>query len=116
MKALRDKLLNVKKIRMFSTQSINPYDGMYIVAEAIKYAKDHYGGDYFTGEKLRQAILEKKTFSSISVPGTIDPEFHTLSKKLAVKKFELKGDKLTEVIAKTYTDKEMAALPEGRLK
>jgi branched-chain amino acid transport system substrate-binding protein len=113
---LKNKLVDVRKLPMFHTQSINPYDGVYLVAEAIKYAKDHYGGDYYTGEKLHKAILEKRVFTSLSTPGTLDPSTHLLSRQLAVKTFKEEGDKVTEATLKAYTDKEIDALPAGKTK
>ena len=82
MRVLKEKLLDVRKLPMYHIISINAYDGAYLVAEAIKYAKDHYRGDYFTGEKLRQAILDKKEFSSLSVPGLLDLNTPTVSRPI----------------------------------
>jgi len=41
---------------------INSYDIIYIAAEIIKASKAK-GGDYLTGERLRQALVDKKTFT-----------------------------------------------------
>ena len=116
LRMLKDKLTNTWKLPMFHTQSINAYDAVYMAADAIKYAKDNYGGSYFTGEKLRQAILEKREYSSLSAPGVLDPDTHVVSRQLAVKTFKEEGGKLVEITVKEYTSKEFSALPEGSLK
>lgn len=116
LKALKSKLQGKWKLPMFHTQSINAYDAVYLAADAIKYAKDHYGDDYFTGEKLRKAILEKHKFSNLSSPGTMDTDTHVLSRQLAVKTFKEEGGKLEEVTLKVYSSEEFDALPEGKLK
>jgi branched-chain amino acid transport system substrate-binding protein len=114
---LKRELEEVRKLTSWgAVQSINPYDSVYLIAETIKYAKDHYGGDYYTGEKLLKAVLEKKTFTSLSVPGTMDPEYRLLSRQLAVKTFQGKGGDVVEVTVKSYTDKEIDALPAGKIR
>ena len=115
-KTLKDKILNIRKLPMFSTQSINAYDAVYLAAEAIKYGKDKYGGDFFTGEKLRQAIIDKKQFNTLSTPGTLDPETQTVSRELAMKVFKQQGGKAVEETVKVYSSGEINALPEGKVK
>lgn len=110
---LKNYVLNVKKLPMFPVQSIDAYDTVYLVAEAIKYAKEHYGGDYFTGEKLRQAIREKREFTSLSIPGILDLDTHMLSRIMGVKTFKEQNGKVAEVTVKVYTAEEFRALPEG---
>ncbi len=115
-KALKDKLLNARKLPMFSSQSVNAYDAVYLVAEAIKYAKDRYKTNYFTGEKLHQAIIDKKQFTTLSSPGTLDPNTLTISRELAVKMFKLQDGKIVEQTVKVYGSDELNRLPEGKVK
>jgi branched-chain amino acid transport system substrate-binding protein len=115
-KTLTDKLLKIRKLPYVSTQAINSYDAVYMVAEAIKYAKDHYGGDYFTGPTLRKALLAKKNYTTLSTPGIMDPATQALSRQLAVKTWKEQGGKLEEPITlKVYSFEEVAAMPEGEL-
>ncbi len=118
-KRLRDmeeEALKVRKLPVFGAQTVNNYDAVYLTAEAIKYAKDHYKGDYFTGEKLLQAMLEKRKFDTLSIPGTLDMNTKVLSRQLAVKTFvDEKGNPVKKV-AKVYGSEEMAALPKGEIK
>jgi branched-chain amino acid transport system substrate-binding protein len=113
---LREECTKVKKLPFIDQQTINSYDGVYLAADAIKYAKDHFGGNYFTGEKLRQAILDKKKFDNLTAPGTIDPKTQILSRQLAVKTWKEQGGKPVIVTLKVYSSEEMAALPSGELK
>lgn len=116
-KGLRAEAMNVRKLPFIDLQNVNSYDAVYVVADAIKYAKDHYKGNYFTGEKLRQAILDQKKFDNLSTPGIIDPQTQSLSRQMAVKTWKDEGnEKAVEKTVKVYTSEEMAALPEGALK
>lgn len=115
-KALSDKLLQVKKLPFVGTQSINSYDSVYMVAEAIKYAKDHYGPNYFTGPNLRKALIEKKDYATLSTPGVMDPATQYLSRQLAVKSWDAEGGKLKPPkTIKVYTPAEFDATPAGEL-
>jgi ABC-type branched-subunit amino acid transport system substrate-binding protein len=111
--SLRNEVLNVRKLQYFSPQSLNNYDAVYFAAEAIKYAKDHYKQDYFTGEKLRQAMLEKRQFDTLSTAGALDPKTQVLSRQLAVKTWIEEGGKPVLVMKKIYGMEEEAALPKG---
>ena len=115
-KGLRAEAMNVRKLPGIDQQCVNAYDAIYVVADAIKYAKDHYKGDYFTGEKLRQAILDKGKFDSPSTPLIIEPETLIFSRLLAVKTWKEQGGKPVVTTLKEYSSAEMAALPEGDLK
>jgi ABC-type branched-subunit amino acid transport system substrate-binding protein len=116
-KGLRAEAMNVRKLPFIDLQNVNSYDAVYVVADAIKYAKDHYKGNYFTGEKLRQAILDQKKFDNLSTPGVIDPQNQSLSRQMAVKTWKDEGnEKAVETTVKVYTSEEMATLPEGALK
>jgi branched-chain amino acid transport system substrate-binding protein len=115
-KGLRAEAMKVRKLPFIDQQCVNAYDAIYIVADAIKYAKDKYGGDYFTGEKLRQAILDKGNFNSPSTPLKIDPKTQIFSRLLAVKTWKEQGGKPVATTLKEYSSEEMAALPEGDLK
>jgi branched-chain amino acid transport system substrate-binding protein len=115
-RTLSEKLLKVKKLPFVGTQSINSYDAVYMVAEAIKYAKDHYGPDYFTGPNLRKALIEKKEYTTLSTPGVMDPTTQYLSRQLAVKTWEADGGKLLPPkTLKVYTPAEFDAMPVGEL-
>jgi branched-chain amino acid transport system substrate-binding protein len=111
--ALRNEVLNVRKLPYFSPICLNAYEAVYFAAEAIKYAKDHYKGDYFTGEKLRQAAREKRQFDTLSTPGALDLKTHVLSRQLAVKTWVEKDGKPVIEVKKVYTSEEEAALPKG---
>lgn len=116
LQGMREEALNVRKLPIFGAQTVNNYDAVYLTAEAIKYAKDHYKGDYFTGEKLLQAMLEKRKFDTLSIPGTLDTKTKVLSRQLAVKTFvEQQGSPVIKVV-KVYSMEEMAALPHGEMK
>jgi branched-chain amino acid transport system substrate-binding protein len=116
-KTLTDKLMNGKKLPFVSTQAINSYDSVYMVAEAIKYAKDHYGATYFTGPNLKKALVEKKEYTTLSTPGVMDPATQYLSRQLAVKTWEAEGGKLKPPkTIKVYTSAEVDAMPAGDLK
>jgi len=113
--ALRNEVLNVRKLPYFSPICLNAYEAVYFAAEAIKYAKDHYKGEYFTGEKLRQAMREKKQFDTLSTPGALDLKTHVLSRQLAVKTWIEKDGKPVIEVKKVYSSEEEAALPKGDL-
>jgi len=110
--ALREFALNVKKLQTFAVQTVNNYDAVYLAAEAIKYAKDHYKGDYFTGEKLRQALRERRQFDNLSTPGILDLKTQILSRQLSVKTWVEKDGKPVEHELKVYSQKEEEALPK----
>jgi len=110
--ALREYALNVKKLQTFAIQTVNNYDAVYLAAEAIKYAKDHYKGDYFTGEKLRQALREKRQFDNLSTPGILDLKTQILSRQLSVKTWVEKDGKPVDKVLKVYSQKEEDALPK----
>lgn len=87
-----------------------------MVAEAIKYAKDHYGPNYFTGPNLRKALIEKKDYATLSTPGVMDPATQYLSRQLAVKSWDAEGGKLKPPkTIKVYTPAEFDATPAGEL-
>jgi branched-chain amino acid transport system substrate-binding protein len=113
---MRKEALNVKKIQAFGAQTVNNYDAVYLVAEAIKYAKDHYKGDYFTGEKLLQAMMEKRKFDTLSIPGTLDAKTKVLSRQLSVKTFVDQQGNPVPTVVKVYSLEEMEALPKGEIK
>ena len=115
-KALKEQILNVRKLPMFGTASINPYDAAYLTVEAIKYARDHYKGGYFTGEKLRQAIIDKKQFDTLSTPAILDISTQTISRELAMKVFKDEGGKAVEQTIKVYGSNEINRLPEGKVR
>ena len=115
-KVLKEKILNVRKLTMFHTQSINSYDAVYLVAEAIKYAKDHNRGSYFTGEKLLKAIVDKKQFDTLSTPGTLDPAIMAVSRQLGVKVMKDQGGKAVDETVKVYGAQDIKGLPEGKVK
>jgi len=68
----------------------NYYEGVYILAELIRVAKKK-GGDYWKGDRLRDALLEIRRFPSV-YGGTVDfQEDGTSLKRVAL--FEVKDGK-----------------------
>ena len=68
----------------------NYYEGVYILAELIRAAKKK-GGDYWQGDRLRDALLEIRKFPSV-YGGTVDfQEDGTSLKRVAL--FEVKDGK-----------------------
>jgi branched-chain amino acid transport system substrate-binding protein len=66
----------------------NYYEGVYILAALIRHAKKK-GGDYWTGERLRDALREIRSFPSV-YGGTVDfQDDGTSVKRVAL--FEMKG-------------------------
>lgn len=66
----------------------NYYEAVYILAALIRHAK-RKGGEYWAGERLRDALREIKSFSSV-YGGTVDfQEDGTSLKRVAL--FEVKG-------------------------
>ena len=111
------KYMQGKNIKDFDQQAVNCYDSVYLVADAIKYAKDKYKSNYFTGERVRQAILDKGKYDNLSSPGIMDPKTQILSRQVAVKTWEDKDGKTAIVVTKKlYSAKEFEALPEGSVK
>jgi len=58
----REKYKVKTGIEFPSIAHLNSYDYVYIAAEIIKLSKAK-GGDYLTGERLREALVEKRTFN-----------------------------------------------------
>jgi branched-chain amino acid transport system substrate-binding protein len=68
----------------------NYYEGVHILAELIRLAKQK-GGDYWNGDRLRQALLERRRFPSV-YGGTVDfQDDGTSIKRVAL--FEIKDGK-----------------------
>lgn len=74
---------------------INSYDIIYIAAEIIKTSKTK-GGDYLAGDRLRQALIDKKAFTGGSgIVTDFDLKTGGCNKPMSVLKLDVTGGKYT---------------------
>jgi len=72
--------------RIAGAAMMNAYDIVYIMAKIIKLSKAK-GGDYLRGERLREALVEQKTFAGgLGIPTTFDTKTGGCSKPMSVVK------------------------------
>lgn len=68
------------------SQDLNSYDYIYILKKLIEEAKKK-GGNYYTGERLREALLKILEFPGVMGPTIFDPQTGACAKPMAVKTF-----------------------------
>jgi hypothetical protein len=84
------------------TSFINAYDAVYIEAEVLKAAKAKGGNDYYSGPKMREAILDKKAFTGGSgIITAFDVKTGGCSKPMSMVKIYAENGKYT---VKTLVD------------
>ena len=79
-------------------------DAVVVLAAAIRKAREG-GGNYYTGEKLRQAVLDLKTFDNLVVGTSTFLADGTVSRTTAVMKYDFTNNK--NVLLRTYTREEL---------
>lgn len=98
---------NYEKAPSPEIYAANYYDMVYVAKDCILKAKEQ-GGDYYTGEKLTQALEEIKTFPSVYGQIVVDLEEHGCYKDFYIMQWEL--DKNEYKLIKTIPAAEVSAL------